>query len=225
MPTTTCTTCCGMAVPGRRTTSCRPIPARSRTSRSCSSTTRTACWSNRTRHRSTRCRRRRTPRSIPPLVFSTANGNLISVADTDDASVEVTLSADQRHPDAERYDRARASPLGDGSDDTDMTFSGTLADINAALDGLQFDPTAAFEGFASVQIATTDFGGGGAGSPADRCRRESRSRSATSTPRRSIPFRVRRPSSRTACCCSRLPPAPRSRSATSMPVAQPSRSR
>ena len=34
-----------------------------------------------------------------------------------------------------------------------MTFSGTLADVNAALDGLQFDPTAAFEGFASVQIS------------------------------------------------------------------------
>ena len=36
----------GTAVPGVRTTNSRPTPARSRTSRSCSSTTRTACWSN-----------------------------------------------------------------------------------------------------------------------------------------------------------------------------------
>ena len=99
------------------------------------------------------------------VVFSTANGNLISVADTDDASVEVTLNATNGTLTLSGT-TGLAFTLGGGSDDTDMTFSGTQADVNAALDGLQFDPTAAFEGFASIQISTTDFGGVGAGSPA-----------------------------------------------------------
>ena len=92
-------------------------------------------------------------------MFSTANGNLISVADPDDANVEVTLTATNGTLTLGGT-TGLAFSTGDGSADASMTFSGTLADINAALDGLQFDPTAAFEGFASVQITTTDFAAG-----------------------------------------------------------------
>ena len=95
------------------------------------------------------------------LVFSSANGNAISITDTDDTSVEVTLSATNGLLTLSGTTGLSFS-AGDGTGDIDMTFSGTLADINAALDGLQFDPTAAFEGFASVQISTTDSGAGGA---------------------------------------------------------------
>ncbi len=98
------------------------------------------------------------------LVFSSANGNAISIADTDDTSAEVTLSAANGSLTLSGTTGLSFS-AGDGVGDTDMTFSGTLADINAALDGLQFDPTAAFEGFASLQISTTDSGAGGAASP------------------------------------------------------------
>ena len=98
-----------------------------------------------------------------PLVFGTANGNLISVADTDDGSVEVTLTATNGTLTLNGT-TGLAFSNGDGSADPTMTFSGTLADVNAALDGLQFDPTAAFEGFATLQITTTDFAAGG-GSP------------------------------------------------------------
>ncbi|MGB5297122.1 MAG: hypothetical protein WBN48_00155, partial [Thiogranum sp.] len=98
------------------------------------------------------------------VVFSTANGNVISVTDADDGSVEISLSATDGTLTLSGTTGLTFS-TGDGSADASMTFSGTLNDINAALDGLQFDPTAAFEGFASVQISTTDFGGSGAGSP------------------------------------------------------------
>ena len=44
-----------------------------------------------------------------------------------------------------------------------MTFTGTLADINAALDGLSFSPTADYNGAASLQITTNDQGNTGSG--------------------------------------------------------------
>ena len=39
-----------------------------------------------------------------------------------------------------------------------MTFTGTMANINAALNGLSFAPTANYNGAASLQITTNDQG-------------------------------------------------------------------
>jgi hypothetical protein len=47
---------------------------------------------------------------------------------------------------------------GDGTDDATMTFTGTIADINSALDGLQYAPTADFSGTGQIQIDTDDQG-------------------------------------------------------------------
>jgi hypothetical protein len=44
-----------------------------------------------------------------------------------------------------------------------MTFTGTITNINAALAGLSFAPTAAFTGAASLQINTSDLGSTGTG--------------------------------------------------------------
>ena len=44
-----------------------------------------------------------------------------------------------------------------------MTFTGTMTNINTALDGLTFDPTPAYFGPASVQIMTDDQGFTGLG--------------------------------------------------------------
>ena len=44
--------------------------------------------------------------------------------------------------------------LGDGDDDSQMTFTGTLVDVNAALDGLLYRPTYGFSGAATVEIRT-----------------------------------------------------------------------
>ena len=89
-----------------------------------------------------------------------ANGNRIIVRDDSGGNtIDVTLTV--TNGTATLSGTTGLSVSGNGT--ASVTLSGTLSDINAALDGLQFDPTAAFEGFASVQIATTDFAGGGAG--------------------------------------------------------------
>jgi hypothetical protein len=44
-----------------------------------------------------------------------------------------------------------------------MTFSGSIAALNAALDGLAFAPTADYAGSASIQIVTNDQGNTGPG--------------------------------------------------------------
>ena len=55
---------------------------------------------------------------------------------------------------------------GDGTADTAMRFTGTLAAINDGLAGLRFIPDADFHGNAAVEIETDDLGHTGAGGPA-----------------------------------------------------------
>ncbi|GAB5442642.1 MAG: hypothetical protein Fues2KO_29910 [Fuerstiella sp.] len=66
----------------------------------------------------------------------------------------------------QRYDLP-APPLtfivGDGTADTTMTFRGTVADINSALDGMTFSPNTAFVGTATLQVVTNDLGNTGPG--------------------------------------------------------------
>ena len=91
-------------------------------------------------------------------------GNTISIDDADagSAQVQVTLTVSNGV-------LSLTSPagltfaVGDGSNDATMTFSGTLANINAALDGLRFTPTTGYYGPASLQITTNDLGNTGFG--------------------------------------------------------------
>jgi CSLREA domain-containing protein len=53
--------------------------------------------------------------------------------------------------------------LGDGTADTSMTFTGTIAQINAAIDSLIFMPTANFNGRADLSISVNDLGNTGTG--------------------------------------------------------------
>ena len=55
--------------------------------------------------------------------------------------------------------------VGDGDDDSAITITGTLADINVALDGLSFNPANGFTGLASLRITTNDQGLTGLGGP------------------------------------------------------------
>ena len=48
--------------------------------------------------------------------------------------------------------------VGDGTSDAAMTFTGTLANINAALNGMTFTPTPAYLGAANIQIGVNDQG-------------------------------------------------------------------
>jgi VCBS repeat-containing protein len=98
------------------------------------------------------------------LVFSAGNGNQISVADPDAGAgpVQVTLTAANGSLNLNGT-AGLTFTVGDGTGDTTMTFTGTLAAINTALNGLSFNPTANYNGAASVQITTNDQGNTGAG--------------------------------------------------------------
>ena len=53
--------------------------------------------------------------------------------------------------------------VGDGTADATMTFTGTVAAVNTALNGLSFAPRANWVGTASLQIVTSDQGNTGTG--------------------------------------------------------------
>jgi hypothetical protein len=92
-------------------------------------------------------------------VFSAAGGTAIAVQDLDGGLVQVTLSMS-----AGTLTLGATAGLtfltGDGSADTAMTFSGSVADVNAALDGLLAKPDG-LESTLSIEIS--DLGNTGAG--------------------------------------------------------------
>jgi hypothetical protein len=109
------------------------------------------------------------PQSTSPnsmLIFSIINGNPMSIADVDagSAAVQVTLTTTNG-----TLTLGATTGLtfitGDGTADSTMTFAGSIAAINAAIDGLRYDPAAGFTGVASISITTNDLGNSGAGGP------------------------------------------------------------
>src|SRR5256885_1558184 len=76
------------------------------------------------------------------LVFSSANGNAISINDVDAASgsEQVTLTVTNGN-----LSLASTAGLtfttGSGTNNPTMVFTGTIANINTALNGLTFNPT------------------------------------------------------------------------------------
>ena len=96
-------------------------------------------------------------------VFSSGNGNLISISDIDATTVQVQLVSTNGATTLSTLTGLTFS-VGDGTADATMTFTGTIAAINTALDGLSFNPTAGYSGSAaSLQIVTSDLGGSGSG--------------------------------------------------------------
>jgi len=87
------------------------------------------------------------------LVFSGGNGNAITVSDVDTASVTVTLTATNGVATLGGT-AGLASVTGNGT--ASVVLSGTLANVNAALNGLTFTPTADFSGAATLRIVTSD---------------------------------------------------------------------
>ncbi|WP_235679962.1 beta strand repeat-containing protein, partial [Cupriavidus necator] len=90
-----------------------------------------------------------------PLIFSTANGNGVSVSDADNATHTVTLTS--THGAITLNGTAGLQFLtGDGAADSTMTFTGSDAAINAALNGMSFLGDKDYAGTASMQIRTDD---------------------------------------------------------------------
>lgn len=98
------------------------------------------------------------------LVFSTGNGNALSIADVDvgGGTIRVTLTASNGLLTLGSLSGV-SFLVGNGTGDGTMVFEGNLSAINNALAGLSFTPTGGYYGPAAVQITTDDLGQSGSG--------------------------------------------------------------
>ncbi|MDO8955221.1 MAG: cadherin-like domain-containing protein [Gammaproteobacteria bacterium] len=104
------------------------------------------------------------PNEEATLVFSSGNGNLISISDVDAAggTMQVTLSV--LHGTLTLSGLSGLSfSSGDGTADASMVFTGTIANINAALAGLSYTPDSNYVGADTLSIITSDQGNTGTG--------------------------------------------------------------
>lgn len=99
-----------------------------------------------------------------PVVLSSGGGDAITIADVDigGGPARVTLTATNGTLTLPTTTNL-SFVTGDGSLDTTMTFTGTLTDVLAALDGLTFLPTPGYSGAAAIDVDVSDQGATGAG--------------------------------------------------------------
>jgi hypothetical protein len=98
------------------------------------------------------------------LVFSAAASTLVAVNDPDAGGAEMRIVLSAVNGTLTLSGTAGLSFIaGDGTADSGMTFTGTIASVNAALAGMSFQPTANFSGSASVTISSNDQGASGSG--------------------------------------------------------------
>ena len=101
------------------------------------------------------------------LTFSTGNGNAISVADLDAdeaaGSVQVTLTATSTL--TLSGTNGLSFSEGDGTADVSMIFTGSISDVNAALDGMEYVPSSSAVVGASLTVTVSDVGNTGAPGP------------------------------------------------------------
>ncbi|HBJ38105.1 MAG TPA: hypothetical protein DDZ51_25790, partial [Planctomycetaceae bacterium] len=97
-----------------------------------------------------------------PLVLSGGHAIQLSDVDADANDIQLTLTASQG-----TMTLASLTGLsfitGDGTADSTIVVRGTLAELNAALDGLSFSPTGGFSGTATITVLTDDLGNSGSG--------------------------------------------------------------
>jgi hypothetical protein len=98
------------------------------------------------------------------LEFSAAEGNGISIADVDAGTsvMEVTLTVSNGTLTLDTTS-GLTFIVGNGANDATMTFRGTMASINTALDGLVYRPRGNFTGRATLSLSTSDLGNTGSG--------------------------------------------------------------
>ncbi|WFU38082.1 VCBS domain-containing protein [Bradyrhizobium sp. CB82] len=104
------------------------------------------------------------------VVFSTANGNAISISDADvnggngTHKETVTLSLSPVFGSLTLHQTTNLTfSTGDGTSDATMTFTGTIADINAALNGLTYNHPNGSDTTVTLTITTNDNGNSGSG--------------------------------------------------------------
>ncbi|EIC29887.1 beta strand repeat-containing protein [Methylomicrobium album] len=98
------------------------------------------------------------------LVFNEDNSNRISVSDVDADSADLKITLDVSSGSLTLGDtNDLAFAEGDGTDDATMTFTGNLTAINAALDGLSFQPAPDATEHVTLTLTSDDQGATGAG--------------------------------------------------------------
>jgi hypothetical protein len=96
------------------------------------------------------------------LTFTGANQ--ISVADSDVGSTPVTITLSVNNGTLSLSQTAGLTfTTGDGTADATMTFSGTLANVNAALNNLTFTPNTGFVGTSTLTLTSSSTGSPGVG--------------------------------------------------------------
>ncbi len=97
-----------------------------------------------------------------PITLSGSNAIQVSDVDAASSSIRITLTATNG-----TMTLASTTGLtfttGDGTADGTIVVTGTVANLNAALDGLTFSPTAAFNGTGTITVLTEDLGNTGSG--------------------------------------------------------------
>jgi large repetitive protein len=97
-----------------------------------------------------------------PLVFTGANAISISDVDANGGNETVTLSVASGALTLSGT-TGLVFGTGDGTADSTMTFTGTVSDINAALNGLSYQGNLNFNGTDTLNITTNDNGNTGSG--------------------------------------------------------------
>ncbi len=97
-----------------------------------------------------------------PLVLSSAFANHLRIVDNDAGVGVMRLSLDVSHGSLTLSQTGGLSFVtGDGFQDSSLEVFGTLADLNAALDGLVYTPEPGFVGVATLAMDTSDEGNSG----------------------------------------------------------------
>ena len=98
------------------------------------------------------------------LTFSPGNGNAVSIADLDASASDVRVTVDVDNGTLTLATIAGLSfTTGDGTSDPTITFAGTVAEANAALNGLQYRGTSNYNGPDLLTVTTNDQGNTGTG--------------------------------------------------------------
>ena len=98
-----------------------------------------------------------------PLTFSSANGNLISLSDVDAGTSPMQVQLFATHGTLNLSGTSGLTFTNGANGSASMTVQGTAANLNAALAGMSYSPTAHFNGAASLSITTSDLGNTGTG--------------------------------------------------------------
>jgi hypothetical protein len=100
------------------------------------------------------------------LVFSTAKGDAIDGTDPEAGSTTEEIVLTATHGTLKLATTSGVKVVSGANKSASMTISGTLASLNAALNGLTFTPTSRFSGAATISVSLKDSGDGLSGSGA-----------------------------------------------------------